>query len=182
MRAEQAAPASRRPASRSALVLAVLALAISIYLTVEHYTASLTLACPENATFNCAKVTTSDWSMLFGVPVAVLGVVYFAVMTLLLLPVAWRVPQLDVPRVVGAIGGVGMVVYLIWAELFRVDSICVWCTAVHACTILLFVAVLWHVAALRPGPAVEDPEDPEDIADITDAAAADPSGQPQRWL
>lgn len=169
---------SGRRASRSALAFAVLGLAISIYLTVEHYTASLTLACPENATFNCAKVTSSDWSMLFGVPVAVLGAGYFAVMTLLLLPIAWRVPRLDVLRVLGAVGGVGMVVYLIWAELFRVDSICVWCTAVHACTIVMFVAVLWHVAALRPGPGVDEFAPGADEPAVED----DTAGQSQRWL
>ena len=49
--------------SYAALVWALLGLAASAYLTVEHYTASTLLACPENATINCAKVTTSKWSV-----------------------------------------------------------------------------------------------------------------------
>jgi uncharacterized membrane protein len=61
----------------------VAGLAVSAYLTAEHYSGSTVLACPENAPLNCAKVTTSAWSRLAGVPVAVLGRACFAAMTLL---------------------------------------------------------------------------------------------------
>jgi uncharacterized membrane protein len=37
----------------------------------------------------------------------------------------------------------------VWAELFRIDAICLWCTVVHALTVALF-AVLVLEAALRP--------------------------------
>jgi uncharacterized membrane protein len=45
-----------------------------------------------------------------------------------------------------------MVVYLVWAELFRIDAICLWCTVVHALTIALF-AVLALGVALQPQDA-----------------------------
>jgi uncharacterized membrane protein len=141
--------AGRLPARTSipSLCFASVGLAISIYLTVEHYSGSTALACPENAAINCAKVTTSSWSRLGGIPVAVLGVAYFAVMTLLVLPSAWRRHRLDPVRVAGAAAGMAMVIYLLWAELFRVGAICLWCTAVHVCTLGLFVTILWHTAA-----------------------------------
>ena len=131
----------------ASLCFASLGLAISIYLTVEHYSGSTALACPENAAINCAKVTTSSWSRLGGIPVAVLGLAYFAVMTLLVLPSVWRRHLLDPVRVAGAAAGMAMVIYLLWAELFRVGAICLWCTAVHVCTLGLFVTILWHTAA-----------------------------------
>jgi uncharacterized membrane protein len=134
-------------ASLPALGFAVTGLAVSAYLTVEHYTGSTELACPENATINCAKVTTSSWSHLAGIPVAVLGLAYFAAMTLLALPAAWRHRILDPARVLGVAAGMAMVVYLVWAELFRVDAICLWCTAVHLCTLGLFITVLWRTAS-----------------------------------
>lgn len=133
------------------LVLAVLGLALSTYLTVEHYTAGTTLACPESATINCAKVTTSAWSHVGPVPVAVLGLAYFVVMTALCLPWAWRIPLLELPRIAGAVVGVLTAIYLVWVELFRVDAICRWCTAVHVVTLLLLGAVLWARSA--PAPA-----------------------------
>jgi uncharacterized membrane protein len=138
-----------RRSSKSGLVIALAGLAISAYLTVEHFDSGATLACPESSTINCAKVTTSRWSHIAGIPVAVLGLVFFVVMVALLLPPAWRRSELDLVRV-GATGiGTLMVFYLVWIELFRVNAICLWCTGVHACTIALLVAVLWHTSTVR---------------------------------
>jgi uncharacterized membrane protein len=131
------------------LVFALAGLAISAYLTVEHYSTSALLACPESATINCQKVTTSAWSHVGPVPVAVLGLAYFAVMTALCTPVAWRSRALDVVRVAAAGVGVLSAIYLVWAELFRVDAICLWCTAVHVCTLALLAAVLWTTSSQR---------------------------------
>jgi uncharacterized membrane protein len=132
------------------LAVALAGLAISAYLTVEHYTASTLLACPESATINCQKVTTSQWSHIGPVPVAVLGLGYFLAMTALCTPPAWRHPTLDRVRLVAAGAGVVSAVYLVWIELFRVGAICLWCTAVHVCTLALLATVLWTTSARRP--------------------------------
>lgn len=128
------------------LVIAVLGLAVSAYLTVEHFTAETSLACPEGVVVNCTKVTTSQWATLFGVPVALLGLGYFVVMTLLVSPPAWRQARLDPVRIAGAGTGVLMVLYLVYIELFAVNAICLWCTAVHVLTLGLFGAILWRVS------------------------------------
>lgn len=124
-------------------VLAVLGLAISLYLTIEHYSGSASLACPATGAIDCVKVTTSRWSMIAGVPVAVLGLAYFLAMTLLTVPVgatqAWNRPRVAL----AALGSV-MVLYLIYVELFRVDAVCLWCTAVHVITIALLATTLWQ--------------------------------------
>lgn len=130
----------------ASLVVALVGLVISVYLTIEHFTSSTTLACPEGAVVNCAKVTSSQWSVFLGLPVALLGLGYFVVMTLLVTPVAWRRKALDPVRVVGAAAGVAMVLYLVWVELFRVNAICLWCTAIHVCSLVLLATVLWRVA------------------------------------
>jgi uncharacterized membrane protein len=128
----------------AALGPAVFGLAASAYLTAEHFSGSTTLACPDQGAINCAKVTTSSYSHVAGVPVAVAGLAYFAVMIGLLTGPAWRVSALDRIRLVGAAGGVAAVVYLVWAELFRIDAICLWCTAVHVCTVAMFAGIIWH--------------------------------------
>lgn len=133
----------------ASLVIALLGLAVSIYLTVEHYTSSSLLACPESAAINCQKVTTSSWSHVGPIPVAVLGVVFFAVMTVLCLPRLWRMPQLAPLRLAGAVVGVLVALYLVWVELFRVDAICLWCTAAHLCSLALLGTVLWGANAPR---------------------------------
>jgi len=132
------------------LVLALVALAVSIYLTVEHYAAPNSLACPDTGAINCTKVTTSTWSEVGSVPLALLGALYFAVMSALCVPAAWRVTALDRVRVVGAAGGVATALYLVWVELFQVEAICLWCTVVHGASLALLGAILWRVTGRQP--------------------------------
>ena len=134
------------------LVLSVLGLAVSVYLTIEHYSSSTTLACPDTGALNCLKVTTSEQSAILGIPVAVLGLVYFVVM--LGLSLLWRSPRRDIRlgRLAFAAVGVLFVAWLVFAELFVLDAICLWCTAVHVLAIGVFA-----VTAL--GTAYADPAD-----------------------
>ena len=144
-----AADAARRSAGRSSFIVTLLGLAVSVYLTIEHFTAASTFACPESATINCQKVTTSHWSHIGPVPVAVLGLVFFAAMSLLCAPPAWRIRRLDFLRVAGAAVGVLTALGLVWIELFRIDAICLWCTAVHVLSLVLLATVLGTVSTLR---------------------------------
>jgi uncharacterized membrane protein len=126
------------------LVLVAAGLAVSIYLTITHFTTTVQLACSNTGTINCEKVTTSPQSSIAGVPVAVLGVVFFVAGAALCLPTAWRsaAPALRYARIGWAVGGVATVVWLVYAELFKIDAICLWCTVVHAITVVLFAVVL----------------------------------------
>ena len=148
-RRSTATRATRRTGLGSLLV-AVAGLAVSAYLTVEHFTAGTTFACPDTGAINCQKVTTSAWSHIGPIPVVLLGLVFFAVMAALCSPPAWRVRSLVPVRVAGAVVGVLTAVGLIWIELFRVDAICLWCTAVHVCTLALLATVLWTTTTLHP--------------------------------
>ncbi len=75
---------------------------------------------------------------------AVLGLLYFVPMLLLCLPVAWRSRdrRVHLARLVFASIGVGMIIYLIIAELFLIKAICLWCTSVHLITFVIFVIVV----------------------------------------
>jgi uncharacterized membrane protein len=130
-------------------VVAIVGLAISTYLTIEHFQPAGSLICPESGAVNCQKVTTSSWSHFGPIPVAVLGLVFFVVMVGLCCPWAWRWRSLDAVRVAGAVIGVLSALYLIWAELFRINAICLWCTGVHVCSVLLLGSVLWTTTEVR---------------------------------
>ncbi len=127
----------------SSAILVVLGLADAAYLTLTHFSEHVRLACADSGTIDCAKVTTSPQSYILGVPVAVLGLAYFLIAAVLCAPPAWRAPEplVRAARLAWAIGGVGTVVYLVYAELFEIDAICLWCTLVHVVTIALFVVV-----------------------------------------
>lgn len=163
--AAKEAPLSGPPAwfRWTTLVLAVIGLGVSIYLTIEHYTASTTLACSDNGAVNCLKVTTSPQSMVFGIfPVAVLGLAFYLFMVAVSTPWGWRSrwPVVHWARLASVIVGIVFVLYLVYVELFLVRAICLWCTSVHVVTFLLFVltmagAAAWGVsgaaAAREPG-------------------------------
>ncbi|MGD0392342.1 MAG: vitamin K epoxide reductase family protein [Acidimicrobiales bacterium] len=134
-----------RWASPAALLLACGGLGVSTYLTVAHYGSSVTLACPDTGVINCEKVTTSPQSVILGVPVAVLGLAFFAAMVVINLPRAWRCPSsiVRVARIGLAAVGVAFAVYLVYTELFTIHAICLWCTSVHVTAFLLFVVALF---------------------------------------
>jgi uncharacterized membrane protein len=129
----------------TSLVLSILGLGVSIYLTLTHFSSAVTLSCPAGGgAINCEKVTTSPQSYVFGIPVAVLGLAYFVPMLVLCLPVAWRSFNrwIHIARLALSVAGVGMIIYLISAELFTIKAICLWCTSVHVITFLLFVLIV----------------------------------------
>ncbi|TDD46221.1 vitamin K epoxide reductase family protein [Kribbella antibiotica] len=136
------------------LAVSALGVLVSAYLTYEHFTAGTTLACPETGVVNCFKVTSSQYSKLFGVPVALLGLLFFIGMVVLSLPALWRTasPWPSRARLAGVTVGVVFVLYLVWAELFRINAICLWCTVVHGLTLILFALVVIRVAL----PPIED--------------------------
>lgn len=140
------------PPETVSLAIALLGLGVSIYLTVEHYAASKVLACPENSIVNCAKVTTSSYAEIGPLPVALLGAIYFAAVAGLCVPNAWRARRLDNVRIVAATTGVLSSLYFVWVELFRLDTICLWCTIVHLSTLALLGSVTWVVSGRHDAP------------------------------
>lgn len=129
----------------AALVLSLLGLGDAIYLTVSHFNNSLiTAGCSVHGAVNCLKVTTSPESEIFGViPVAIVGLGYFVLMTIVNLPPLWKTYDVRVvwARLALVVGGLGMVVYLVSVEV-HLKAICEYCTGVHVITLLLFVLVL----------------------------------------
>ena len=145
----------------STFALAILGLGVSAYLTYTHYTESALAGCTETSgAINCGKVTTSPQSIVFGVPVAVLGLAFYVFLAAIMSPYAWRSGrrEIAVARLVSVVVGIGFVLYLLYAELFQIGSICLYCTSVHVITFLLFVltglaAAIWGLAPRPTVPA-----------------------------
>jgi uncharacterized membrane protein len=130
-------------------ILSLAGLGVSIYLTIAHYNTAVTLACPATSTINCEKVTTSPESIVFGIPVAVLGLAFYVFLAVVNSPWAWRItwPPLRWARVGSVVVGILFVLYLIYAEMFSIRAICLWCTSVHVITFALFVLIVFSAAA-----------------------------------
>jgi uncharacterized membrane protein len=126
------------------IVLALVGLGASVYLTVAHFTSPDVLACGTGKTLNCSVVTTSAQSRFLGMPVAVLGLAWFVAMTALCLPPAWSSENrlVHFARLGGAIAGVGFALWLVYAELFVIGAICEWCTVAHVTAFGLFAIAM----------------------------------------
>ncbi len=136
----------------TSLVLSLAGLGVSIYLTIAHYTGNSILVCSDKGVINCAKVTTSAQSMVFGIfPVAVLGLAFYVFMVAVNTPWAWRsrLPLLWWARLGGIITGMGFVLYLLYAEIIQIGNICLWCTSVHVITFLLFALLVFDASLGR---------------------------------
>ena len=153
-------PGQRGPAvwiQLTTFVLALAGLGVSIYLTIAHFTESALAGCSESGLVNCTRVTTSPESYVFGIPVAVLGLAFYVFAVAVMSPWAWRASRREIHllRIASLVVGIGFVLYLIYAELFIIGSICLYCTSIHAITFVLFVLTTFAAAAwgIRPGAA-----------------------------
>ncbi|HEY5024431.1 MAG TPA: vitamin K epoxide reductase family protein [Acidimicrobiales bacterium] len=129
------------------LLLSLIGLVGSIYLTISHYDTRF-FVCPELGP--CEKILTSNSSHFLGIPVPILGLAYFAPMSLLSLPLAWRSAdrRIHLARLILSILGIGMIIYLFAEELFIIQSLCVWCSIIHFVGFLLFVIIVTTSPAL----------------------------------
>jgi uncharacterized membrane protein len=116
--------------------LALLGLAISVYLTYVHY-AGIEPVC--SSISNCERVQTSEYADLIGIPVAVLGIAGYAS---ILFSLRTRV---EVTALLSYLA-LAFSAYLTWAEVFKIDAICQWCVA--SAIITLVIAGLATVRAL----------------------------------
>jgi uncharacterized membrane protein len=127
----------------STWILSLFGLGISAYLTFTHFAGTAYLACSARGIVDCAQVTTSAQSYFLHMPVAVLGLADFAVLSVLNSPWLWRSPRYAVhlARLVVIAGSMAFVLWLVAAELLIINHICLWCTGVHVITFALLILV-----------------------------------------
>jgi uncharacterized membrane protein len=138
--------------TRTAFVVSLAALAVATYLTVARYVSPDVLVCSSSGVVDCAKVTTSAQSTFLGIPVAVLGVIWSLAAVALCGPWAWRPSSglLTWARLALVGGGVAFVLWLLYAELFVIRAICLWCTAMHVLVFVLFALVVFAAVSAEP--------------------------------
>lgn len=124
-------------------LLSLIGLGLSIYLTIAHFAGAQILACTNSGFLNCTKVTTSTQSYFLGIPVTILGLANYGVMSVINSPWAWRSRRqwLHVTRFVLAIAAMCFVLWLVYAEFIIINSICLYCTGVHVTTFLLLIVL-----------------------------------------
>lgn len=125
----------------AALVFVLIGLGASLAASWVHYQLAATPGyisfCDVNATFSCAQAYQSVYGRLFGIPVAVLGTAFF-LGVLLLMVLGRRLEALAGYLFVVATGGLGFALYLAWATVFVLGTLCLVCLTTYAAVIGLF--------------------------------------------
>jgi uncharacterized membrane protein len=127
------------------LVLALAGLAIAAYLTYVHY-AELEPVCGLGG--DCERVQTSDYADVAGIPVALLGLIGYALI----------LASLFVPGELGVVAcatfalvGFGFSAYLTYREIVTIDAICTWCVASAVVMTALAVTTCLRVVGAGAG-------------------------------
>lgn len=125
--------------AKIAAVLGILGLADAVYLTINHY-ANLSTFC--YLASRCDLVLTSSYATILGVPVALLGALYYAAVIglsvwFILRPndAAWRYLH----WLIGFAFAFSL--YLVYLQIFAIGSFCVYCMLSAILTAVMFILV-----------------------------------------
>ncbi len=132
---------SERRARGTMVALCLAGLGVAAYLTWVHYQ-DVAPICVTGG--GCERVQNSDYAELVGVPVALLGLIGYALILATLL-VPGELARLATAGI--ALSGAGFSAYLTYLELFVIDAICQWCVA--SAVIMAAIAVLAVMRVLR---------------------------------
>ena len=139
-----------KPASRRiCLVIAVLALAgiaVSSLALQNHYAKSASSYCDLGESFNCDIVNRSTYSVVLGLPVALIGIIGYAMLSAL--STLYRA-KAETPAMllIGALGGLAFALYLTYVEAF---VLAVWCLlCLTSLVLILSITLLSSVMVLH---------------------------------
>jgi uncharacterized membrane protein len=124
------------------LVLAVLGVVISAYLTWTHY-AGLTPVCTGSGE-GCETVQSSRYASLLGIPVALLGLIAYG--GLVFSAALWRETGIYLGLLISLVGTL-FSAYLTYLEIFVIGALCQWCLASAA---IMVAALVCTTLAARP--------------------------------
>jgi uncharacterized membrane protein len=128
-----------RRLSLAIALLAILGIAVSSVSLDHHYRKSKTSYCDFGESFNCDIVNRSEYSTIAGLPVALIGIVGYAV--LLAFATFYRA-KAETPGilVLASLAGLGFALYLTYVEKFILSVWCILC--------LSSLAVIFTIAIL----------------------------------
>ena len=125
-------------------VLAICGIAVSSVSLQRHYATSKTQFCDVGETFNCDIVNRSEYSKLFGIPVALIGMLGYGLIAGLATVYRSRA-ETPVRLFALAVAGLAFALYLTYVEGFVIGVWCILCLCSLAmiASITFLAAVVW---------------------------------------
>jgi vitamin-K-epoxide reductase (warfarin-sensitive) len=127
----------RRILSAIAL-LAVAGAAVSSVSLYHHYDTSPSSFCDFGATFNCDMVNRSIYSAVFGIPVALIGILGYGVL-LVLATLNRAKAEVSLMLLFASLAGLGFALYLTYVEAFVLAVWCILCLSSLALIVVITV-------------------------------------------
>jgi uncharacterized membrane protein len=126
-------------------VFSIIGLILYIYLEyVVLINNSLPLFCSINNTpINCEKVLESPYSKLFGIPLGIYAIAYFIIDIFLILLLYNKKLKIVYNLFYRSIG-ILFVIFSLYAMLFLIHSICLYCSTVDGILIINFGIILYY--------------------------------------
>lgn len=119
------------------LIVSAFGFADATYLTTQHYL-GLPVAC--SILEGCEQVTTSPYSLIFGIPIALLGSLFY--LTILILSVIYldskKIKFLNLITKITPFGFLASL-YFVYLQVFVIKAICLWCMGSAITSTLLFI-------------------------------------------
>lgn len=128
------------------LVLSLIGVGIAIYLTSVHYE-NVPLICSTSGLIDCARVISSSYSVVPGtaIPITIPGMGWSLSVAVLAIAAIRVWPEqrwVRVAQFVLALLGLLSVFYLVYVELVRLHTICLWCTVLHIIILAIFITAV----------------------------------------
>jgi uncharacterized membrane protein len=146
------------------LILSLLGMAVSVYLTFVHYQGA-PLVCSTGGLIDCESVLSSPYSLVPGtaIPITIPGLFWFIVSGGLAL-FGWQFRpgerRVLLAELVWAALGMLSVFYLVYAEIVALHKVCAWCTVIHVTILaMLLLAVMQWQGASDDEAELEDEEE-----------------------
>jgi len=126
---------------------ALMGLADALYLTTSHYQGKAVVC---SIVEGCSVVLSSPWASFFGLPVSLIGAVYYGVILLL---IVWYLSNRSAAflQILLAISTVGFIASLgfLYLQIFVLTAFCEFCLLSLVTTTIIWISVL--VQTYRPG-------------------------------
>ena len=113
------------------------------YLTTQHFL-GVPVAC--SILKGCEQVTTSQFAVILGIPVALLGSIYY--LTILILSIIYLDSRkINILNIIAKIAPLGFLasLYFVYLQIFVIKAICLYCmiSAITSTLLFIFSLILW---------------------------------------
>ena len=133
------------------IVLSLCGVAVAGYLTWVHYAEAQAFCVSGGG--GCERVQTSEYAVIAGVPVALIGLAGYLALAVAF---AMRRPEAVTAAAFMGIAGVGFSAYLTYVELFTLQAVCQWC--VTSALLMSAIAAIAIARFLRMSPIESEVE------------------------